>query len=237
MRFDRQEFKIFSSIPEDEMTKIQPLLTERKFKKNHILFFENDTNDNVYIIKSGLAKVCRYFEDKEIVLGIATTGEILGEMEILSFHSDQISSVEAMTDLHTWRISKQDFSKIIDQYPSVLKHMYSVLTERVRSLNRLIRYLSFLDVRTKVANLLIDFYYNIGEQEGDTYSINLKLNQTLLANMLGVTRESVSKTLSEFQDEGLIDMHHKTYQILDLEGLKALCVETEDNPELRLWFH
>lgn len=228
---------IFSDIPEHELPNIMPLLKERHFKKNHVLMFENDQSEEIYIIRSGMAKVCRIHEGREVVLGIVMPGDIIGETEALSNDVHRISSIEALENVSTWLISRNDFLSIVEKYPSVLKKAYMILVERTRILNRLVRYLTFYDVRTKVANLLIDLFYNFGKKCDNGYKINLKINQSLLANMLGVTRESISKTLGDFQDEGLIDLQGKYFYILDKNKLEIICNETEEIPSLRKWHY
>ncbi|WP_040209665.1 Crp/Fnr family transcriptional regulator [Neobacillus jeddahensis] len=229
------EIAIFSDIPVMDAPHIISRLKERQFKKNHVLMFENDQSEDVYIIRSGMVKVYRIHEGKEIVLSISMPGDILGEVEALSNDNHRISSIEALENVSVWHITKQDFLEIVDKYPSVLRKAYMILVERTRMLNRLIRYLTFYDVRTKAANLLIDLYYNFGKASGDSYKIDLKINQSLLASMLGVTRESISKTLGDFQNEGLIDIREKYFYLLDKSRLETICSQTEEVPTLRKW--
>jgi CRP/FNR family transcriptional regulator, cyclic AMP receptor protein len=231
------EITIFSDIPEVDLPNFLPLLKERKFKKNHVLMFENDKGDDVYIIRSGMVKIYRNHEGKEIVLSIAMPGDIVGEVEALSNDNHRISSIEALENVSVWQITKQDFLMIVDKYPSVLRKAYMILVERTRMLNRLVRYLTFYDVRTKAANLLMDLYYNFGEPSGTIFKIDFKINQSLLASMLGVTRESISKTLGDFQNEGLIDIREKYFYLLDKTRLEAMCSETEEVPTLRKWYN
>lgn len=231
------EIAIFADIPEIDAPHIISKLRERQFKKNHVLMFENDLSEDVYIIRSGMVKVYRIHEGKEIVLSISMPGDILGEVEALSNDNHRISSIEALENVSVWQMTKQDFLQTVDQYPSVLRKAYMILVERTRMLNRLIRYLTFYDVRTKAANLLVDLYYNFGKPDGDNYKIDLKINQSLLANMLGVTRESISKTLGDFQNEGLIDIREKYFYLLDKSQLEAICCETEEVPALRKWYN
>jgi CRP/FNR family transcriptional regulator len=227
---------LFSDIPDDDLLQIRPLLKERHFKKNHILMFEKDESDDVYLIRSGMLKVYLLHEEKEIVVSIAQPGEILGEIEALYDDCQRISSVEAIENVSAWQLSKKDLLKIMDRHPSVLKKAYMILVERTRILNRLVRYLTFFDVRTKVANLIVDFYVNFGKQSDNGYKIDLKINQSLLAKMLGVTRESISKTLNDFQDEKLIDIREKYFYILDMKKLESICDELEEIQTLRKWY-
>src|SRR4051812_8985341 len=106
------EISIFSDIPKDELHHIIPLLKERQFKKNHILMFENDESDEVYLIRFGMVKVYRIYEGKEVVLSITMAGDILGEVEALSTDNHRISSIEALENVSVWQMSKQDFLRI-----------------------------------------------------------------------------------------------------------------------------
>ncbi|MCR8657239.1 Crp/Fnr family transcriptional regulator [Paenibacillus endoradicis] len=232
---DIADIKIFSDIPNDEFQYITPLLKERHFKKNHILMFENDESDEVYLIRSGMVKIYRIYEGKEIVLSITMAGDIIGEVEALSNDNHRISSIEALENVSAWLIQKQDFLYIVDKYPSVMRNAYKILVDRTRMLNRMIRYLTFYDVRGKVANIVMDLYYNFGVPFDNVYKIDLKISQTLIANMLGVTRESISKTLGEFQSEGLIDIRDKFLYLLDMGKLESICNVTEEFPTLRKW--
>ncbi|MBP1962277.1 Crp/Fnr family transcriptional regulator [Paenibacillus aceris] len=232
---DLSDFTIFSDLPKDSLSQIAPLLKERNFKKNHVLIFENDLSEEVYLIRSGKLKVYRLSEDREIILKIASPGEILGEAEALSNHNYRISTVEALENVSAWQLEKQDFLRIVEQYPSVLRNAYTILIERIRMLNRLIRYLSFYDVRTRTANLITDLYYNFGQWEDSICKIDLKISQSFLANMIGVTRESISKTLAEFQAEGILDIRNKYFYVINKSKLESICNHTEEFPELRKW--
>lgn len=229
------EIPIFSDVDQDALTTIYPLLKERQFKKNHILMFENDESEDVYIVRSGKLKIFRLHEDKEIVLSFALPGEILGEVEALSAVNYRISSVEAIENVSAWQIRKKDFLCLIEKHPSILKNAYKILAERTRMLNRLIRYLSLYDVRAKVANLIVDFYINFGVKKDLEDKIDLKINQSFLATMLGISRESISKTLNDFQDEELIEIRDKNIYILDMKRLESICDQAEEIQILRKW--
>lgn len=230
------DIPILSDIPENEWPRITPLLKERQFKKNHILMFENDVSDEVYIIRSGMIKIYRMHEGREVILSISGPGDIVGEAEALTNDSRRISSIEALEKVSVWQLSRQDFLHIVEQYPSVMRKAYVILVERIRMLNRQVRYMAFYDVRAKVANLIVDLYYNFGIPDDNGYKIDLKINQSMLANMLGVTRESISKTLGDFQHEGLIDIRDKYFYLLAKDRLEVICNGSEEFPELRKWY-
>ncbi|WP_086349319.1 Crp/Fnr family transcriptional regulator [Candidatus Enterococcus clewellii] len=230
-----KDIEIFSDLSEEQLASYGHFFRIRNYKKNHILMFENDDTEEIYFIKSGLLKIYRMHEDKEIILGIATPGDVIGETEALSDVEYRLSTVEALSDVSLLTISKKNFLFLIDEHSCILKRAYAVLASRTRLLNRLIRYLSFYDVRRKVANLIADFYYNFGNNEDGVLKIDMKINQSLFANMLGVSRESVSKTLNELQDEKIINFRGKYLHIIDKEKLFSICDEAEEIQALRKW--
>ncbi len=226
---------VLSDLSKDELESIQHLFKTRNFKKNQIIMFENDISNYVYFLRSGSAKIFRMYLDKEIIVGIAREGHMLGETEIFSTEKNNISSVETLEDSSTCSISKEDFFELIQQYPSILFKAYEILADRVRILNRTVRYLSFYNVRTKVANILLDFCCNFSAQKGNQYIVDNKINQTLIASMVGLTRESVSKTLSDFKKEKIIKLTSNNLIILDYEKLEAISEQDADEASLRKW--
>ena len=226
---------VFSDLSKDEIKSIEPLFKTRNFKKNQVIMFENDISNYVYFLRSGSAKIFRMHMDKETIVGIATQGHMLGETEIFSSEKNNISSVETLEDSVTCSISKADFLKITQKYPSIIFKAYEILADRVRILNRTIRYLSFYNARTKVANVLLDLCCNFSSQKSDHYIIDNKINQSLIASMVGLTRESVSKTLGEFRKEGIVKLTASSLTILDYKKLVTISQQDPDEALLRKW--
>jgi CRP/FNR family transcriptional regulator len=227
---------LFKEIPEDDCVKLMPLFKSRSFKKNHTLIFENElSNDDIYIIRSGIAKVYRIQQDQELIFNFHLPGDVVGEVEAICGGAPnyRMASVEAVEPVVAWVIAGSDFRHIMDTYPIVWKNAYRVLVERLRVMNRKIRSLAFDDLRTQTANLLLDLYDNCGVSQGNERIINLKLTQGLLADLLGVTRESVSKIMSELKRERVIEMRQKFICILDMVQLEHLCRDSD--PVSRRW--
>ncbi len=81
---------------------------------------------------------------------------------------------------------------------------------------------SLLDLPSRMAKRLLNLAGGIGEKQKDGIRIGLKLSQTDLGNMLGVTREAVNKQLREWKRDGLVDMQEGQFLILDPKGLGDL---------------
>ncbi|MGZ9586090.1 Crp/Fnr family transcriptional regulator [Paenibacillus marinisediminis] len=232
---DLRQVYLFQELPDQALQELAPKLKPRQFNKNHTLIYEEDTNRDVYIIRSGSVKVFSLQDEKEIIFNFFFPGETVGEFEALYPSHSRIASVEAMETVHSWMLTKDEFLSVSERYPSVLRRAYSQLVDHLRVLNRKVVYLSSMDVRRKAANLLVDLYFNMGvEEEGQLY-IRYRLTHHILANMIGVTRESLSKVMKEFQDEGLIHMKQKTIYIVDLDRLMKLCEASIIQSHQRKW--
>lgn len=120
------DFSIFTDIPEDELNAILSPLKSRHLKKGHTLMFENDIPEHVYFIRSGMLIVYRMHEGQEIILGIITPGNIIGEIEILTSDDYSISSIEVLDNVSAWVITKQDFLNIIEIYSFIYKHARNI---------------------------------------------------------------------------------------------------------------
>lgn len=233
---DLRQVSLFQDIPEEGINRIMLSLKTRVYRKNQVIIYEQDQNTDVFIIRSGSIKIYSMLEDKEIIFMIGFAGTVIGEIEAIHHNDLRIASNAAMETTHTWYLKKQDFLQFVKEYPSILRRAYDLMVNNLKVLNRKVQYLSFLDIRLKAANLIYDLQCNIGKQVGSTYVVDYKLTHHVIANMIGSTRESVSKVLRDLQDEGIISIEHKTISILDLNQLKAICGELRyDSSQQRMW--
>lgn len=232
---DLRQIRYFQELPDRALQDLKTRLKPRQFNKNHTLIYEEDASHDVFLLRSGSVKVFSLQEDKEIIYNFFFPGEVVGEFEALYPGQIRIASVEAMETVHAWMLTKEDFIEITERYPSVLRRAYVELVDHLRVLNRKVVYLSCMDVRRKAANLLADLYFNMGIEERGQISIRYKMTHHLLANMIGVTRESLSKVMKDFQDEGLIMIKQKTIYILDLKQLFDICDASVVQSRQRRW--
>ncbi|MBD8497841.1 Crp/Fnr family transcriptional regulator [Paenibacillus arenosi] len=232
---DLRQVTFFQDLPEHAIQELLPKLKHRHFKKNHTIIYEEDTNRDIFIIRSGFVKVYRIEEDKEFIFNFFFPGETVGEVEAIDPASARIASIEAMDNVQAWMLSGEDFMHLTERYPSILRRAYCQLVDNIRVLNRKICYLSFMDVRRKCANLLLDLSTNLGTEDSGYIQIQYKFPHHVLANMIGVTRESLSKTLKEFQDEGIISVNQKTITIMNLKKMSDISESSYIEQKQRFW--
>jgi len=106
-------------------------------------------------------------------------------------------------------IPKQDVFLIMEKNRQFLTNFLNNISNRAQFLTRKLFFLSFKTIREKISNYLREQYRIQGNV------IKLNVTQEALANLFGVTRPSLSRTLGEMSDEGIIKVSRKEIEIID----------------------
>lgn len=209
--------QLFDGLSDKQVSDILNSISIRKYKRNHILIFEDDPIDRVYIVKSGTLKIYRTYEDKEIILDFVKKHEVIGEVELFS-QSSALSSVEVVEDAEIYHLSQAVFIALIYKNKMILENVFRIHHQRFETLNKQIRNLTFYSVLTRVCRVLLGFL----EDNEDSTDLTIKnVNQSTIASMIGVTRESVSKAFKDLQDENILYLQPKKITVLNIDKLKV----------------
>jgi len=214
---------------------VESLFVERKYPKGQILYFHGDEGHELYIVKSGVLKIFRQRDDQEIVLGHQFPGEVVGELEMFHYDNRRSASVATLEPSVLWMIKRNELMELAKLYPEILRKTIYILSERLIQADRKLEYLAFLDIRVRVANLLLDLYENFGSPTEKGLQIKWIITQQHMASMIGASRESTAKILKEFQNESLILIHNRYIYITDLNMLQKMAGVQKDTDLGRKW--
>lgn len=210
---------IFRDLSQEELQTMAPLFTERRYKKGSIIFFEGDKGDEFFIIRSGMVKVYRMDEQKEITLSLFRGGDFFGDMALLDPDSRRSATAETLEATVLYTLSRFEFRRYLEKSPALAVKMLEVVADRLRKTNELIQDLTLLDVRKRVYKLLLRLADDYGVVEPIGTVVNVKLTHQQLAGMAGTVRESVTKVLLELQDAGLLTFQNRLLVLTDPEKL------------------
>lgn len=219
----------------DDQKYVCSLFIERKYPKGHILFYQGDEGNEMYIVKSGSLKICRINEGKEIIFGHQFPGETIGELEALHHNNARLASVITLETSVLWMIKKKELEMLVSKYPGILRKAFYVVSERLAQADRKLEYLAFLDTRIRVANCLLDLASNFGVETKEGVFINWKITQQHFASMIGVGRESAARVLSELQEDLIIKVINRKYYICDMKALLSLSEPHSEQVDDRKW--
>lgn len=213
--------QFFHGITEDEIQKIFDKSNERKYSRGTIIFREGEETDGVYLVTEGLIKAYKMSLDgREKTLAIFTRGDILGEMTLFD-NSLRSATVEALQASSVMVIPRHDFERLLKEIPALAMNVIRVLADRLRQADEEIKNLLFLNARSRVSLYLLQLAeQHIQEQKNGT-PIPFRLTHAEMANLVGVSRETVTRVISELQDEGLIRIEKRNLWINDMKKLKG----------------
>jgi len=154
------------------------------------------------------------------VLSIDGPGGSIAELPVFD-DGPYPASAQAITDCSLLFFSKKDFQLLCVQHPEVALKVLRVVGARLRRLVGIIEELSFTTVRHRLAALLVRLAKSDGARKGHSVTLTLPANNNELAAQIGTVRELVSRNLSRFQSEGLIEMDGRTVVIPNLSQLEG----------------
>jgi CRP/FNR family transcriptional regulator len=196
--------RLFSSLTDGELLEVSNMVTLKEFVKNEIILHEEDTNAFMYIILFGKVKAIQTTRDgKEIIMAIHHSEEFFGEISLIDGKTSS-ASVVAMENSLVAIISKTDFYSLIFSQKKVLENLLHVLCSRLRESWERIHILNFKNSTDRIKTLYRALSYDRSEKTAEGVTVKFKLTHQDIANMTGLTRESVTRVLDKWKRDGEI---------------------------------
>ncbi len=127
-----------------------------------------------------------------------------------------------MEDTRLLKISRTNFLKILDGYPSVMYCMMQNLGDRMKGSHETLKNIALEKVGSRIASLLLKLSEKSGVETPEGTVIDFKLTKQDIADMVGTTVETSIRTMSQFKKRNLIEERDGQVVIKDLEGLRSL---------------
>jgi len=191
------------------------------YKKGDTIFYEENHPMGLFCVFNGKAKVFKTNDQgKEQIVRLAKEGDVLGYRALISGEPYNASAV-ALEDCRICFIPQNAFLGFLKESKNLFVQITSLLSNDLKSAENQMASLSQKSVRERVADtlLMLRTFYGV-ENDGKTLKSNLSRED--LANIVGTATESLIRMLSEFKNEGLIDLNNKKITIVNLEKLKKV---------------
>lgn len=210
---------LFSSLTEQEVQSLEHIFIERRYKKNQVIFLEEETGEYMYIVISGKVKVTKSSTSgKESILAIHQAGDFFGEMSLLDGKTSP-ATVSAMEECRIVTVGKQDFNKLLLRNEKVVHQIIRVLCGRLRQVWAQVQILSYSSAEARILAGIHHLSTRHGIPDARGVLINLKITHQELAEMVGTSRETVTRTLGYLQKKGMIRIESKRIILRDPKAL------------------
>ena len=167
-----------------------------------ILFAEGDETNSVYEIVRGMVRLVKLLPDgRRQITGFLCAGRLLG----LAPEGAHVYTAEAVTEVTLYRCRRAAFDHLVDEVPGFAKRILTVTSEELRVAQNQMLLLGRKTATEKVASfLLLIAEQHDGEDGEDILDVDLPMTRSDIADYLGLTIKTVSRTLTKLKQDGLI---------------------------------
>ncbi len=210
-----QRVNLFKTLSLEELEAMRSIFLERDFKKNQVVFYEEDAGKIVYVVKYGELKVIQSAPDgKENILAIHCSGDTFGEMSMLDGKSTP-ARVTAKEDCRIICISKHNFETVLMKNRRFVENLLIQMCGTLRRAWKTIQVLKYNEAGQRIKQLLLNFAEEDGRQRPDGVALSVRITHQEISEMVGVSRETVSRTLSKLQRMKAMTTEHHRFVLLD----------------------
>jgi CRP/FNR family cyclic AMP-dependent transcriptional regulator len=213
-----KKIPMFSELLDEDLESIAALFRERRYRKNDIIFMEEDTGQYMYLVKEGRVKVTRLLPNgKEMILAFHETGEYFGEMALIDGGTTP-ASVTAVLPTTIFVMGAKEFSNLLE-HPKTNRVILKTLCNRCRDAWAQIEVLTFHNADARVRMAFHQLVKKRGVETDNGYMIPMKLTHKELSDIVGISRETATRVLSHLQEQNLIRVETRRFVVLEPDRL------------------
>jgi CRP/FNR family cyclic AMP-dependent transcriptional regulator len=219
---NRHKEGFFCHLGADSLANLDTLKFTSIYPKGSLLFVEGETPRGVFILCSGRAKLTTSSaEGRTLIVKVAEPGEILGASASLLGKTYEVSA-ETIEPSQVNFVKREDFLRFLATNSEVCMQTARQLSEKYHSAQLEIRSLGLSQTTSeKLANLLLNWCQR-GEETPKGVRLSVLLTHEEIAQMIGTSRETVTRLLSDFKRRKLIDVKGSTFFIPVKKDLEAM---------------
>jgi CRP/FNR family cyclic AMP-dependent transcriptional regulator len=215
-----QEVPLLNNLEDNEFEQLSKVCIEKEFDKGQIIFYEEDRGTSLYIIVSGQVKIAVLSSDgREHILGMLREKEFFGEISLLD-GEPRSTSVIAIDKVRVIAINREDFIRLLKNNPDITYKIIISLCKRLRWTDQHVSNLAFLSAPGRVARTILTLAEESGIKNNESIIINHKMTRQEFANIAGTSRETLTRIIMDFQDDGLLDINKNQIIIINKHKLK-----------------
>ena len=214
---------VFSELPPESQEDLLKITREISLKKGEVVFQEGDPGVGFHFVLFGAVKIVKMNEEgKEHIIHILGPGELFGEVLLFNQGAYPATAI-AQSDSLVGVVPNEKLEELVLRNNQLALLIIKALNRRLQVAQQKIRSLALTGAQAKVANTLLALLYERGQEETDqTWRLELDIPKQDLANLVGVTRETLARILSEWQKQKWIEWQGKTLLIHEVIKLKEI---------------
>lgn len=207
---------------EETRKAVEARASARTFQPGRVIFTEGDPGEYLGFLLEGKVKLYRLSaQGREKIIHLLGPGELLGEVAVMD-GGPQPLTVETMETSLVALVNREELHQLRGQFPDLNELLLATAASRLRTCYRQISSLALKSTYGRIAGRLFKLARDFGVKTPEGLRLELALTQTGLASLVGSSRETVSRTLADLQNQGILRVSRSHITILDLRRLREL---------------
>lgn len=226
-----KEMEVFAGVRDSDLSVMLEELRLREYQRDDLIFRQGDESRQVYFVLKGKIRVYRISPSgSETSIDIFSTHDVIGELAALD-NQPRSATAKAITSVTLLSMTQENFTRHLETTPGLALGLARVLSHKLRWTSAYAESIAQFDAAGRLLHIILLNNERYGEQveavapaggsrKGSTpkqYTVNMGLNQTDLASMIGARREWVNRILSDWRKRGLLEFENGIITILDLD--------------------
>ena len=201
-------------------------LQRRQYRAGQFIYVQGSTGTEMYRLISGTVKISVLRHDgRQITYTLFESGDCFGQTSLVD-NEPRPQSTEAAATVEVGVLTKADFHALSEQYPAFVRAITRLLSAQLRVVAQNYEVASLDTLPVRIVRKILQTYADAPRQSAPDGSPLVRLSQSDLASMVGVSRQSVNRVLSQLQEVGLIQRGYGTLHITNMPGLLNLSMSS-----------
>jgi CRP-like cAMP-binding protein len=213
---------LFQDLSAQEQVALEQRMPHIAVEAGTLIYSPEEHGEVLFLLKRGRVRLYRLSPDgKALTTAMIEPGSVFGEMALLG-QGMQDSFAEALEDSVLYTLSRRDVQEVLLADPRVSRRLLELVSHRLTDTERKLEEFAFKNVPQRLASLLLQLaHVPPGHRQGSV-TLPVRYTHQQLAEMIGTYRETVTKVLNDFRQQGWIRIDHGRIQLLELETLQRM---------------
>ena len=191
---------------------------EFSFRKGTVIYEEGGNSNYIFLIIEGAVKTNKIDEDgKELIIALFEEDDLFGYTSF-SQNTPYEEAAVALSDVQLVGITKNELKTLLENNHKITFELIQLLNDNLSNIKSQLLQMAYSSVNRRTATTIMKFADKMNKKHGET----IRITRSDLASVAGIAMETLSRTLSNFKNDGIIKVDGRNIKILDLEKLKHI---------------
>jgi CRP/FNR family transcriptional regulator len=213
-------------LSQPQMAQLDTLVATRKaLKRGEVLFHAGDPFRSLYAVRTGFFKTCVSAEDgRDQVTGFQMAGELLG-LDGISTDQHACDAI-ALEDSQVCVIPYADLEELSREFTDLQHQFHKIMSREIVRDQGVMLLLGSMRAEERLAAFLLNLTQRLHSRGFSASALVLRMTREEIGSYLGLKLETVSRTFSKFQEDGILEVKQRDIRILDIETLRKMVNNT-----------